>query len=123
MPFLSDASFRLRVLSLPASVCVCVCVCLSVCLRVNHSFVRAITRNPFTLGSPNLDQNAKDLGQGPYYYVDWMTLKYDLKVTFSGFTLLEIHNHRLTTREPSVRILFHGPDCFMVSILCICSYA
>ena len=30
-PFLPEASFGLRVLSLPASVCVCVSVCLSVC--------------------------------------------------------------------------------------------
>ena len=39
--------------------CVCVCVCLSVCLCVNHLLVRAITRDPFKLGSPNLDRRCK----------------------------------------------------------------
>ena len=37
----------------------CVCVCLSVCLCVNHLLVRAITRDLFKLGSPNLDQRCK----------------------------------------------------------------
>ena len=50
-----EASFGLRVLSLPASVCVCLCV--SPC--VNHLLVRARTRDPFKLGSPNLDQRCK----------------------------------------------------------------
>ena len=63
LSFLPKASFGLRVLSLPASVCVCVCVCLSVCLSVrlcvNHLFVRGITRDLFKLGSPNLDQRCK----------------------------------------------------------------
>ena len=48
-----EASFGLRVLSLPASVCVCVRLC------VNHLLVRAITRDLFKLGSPNLDQKCK----------------------------------------------------------------
>ena len=52
-PFLPEASFGLRVLSLPASVCVCVCVC------GNHEFVRVITHHPFKLGSPNLNQRYK----------------------------------------------------------------
>ena len=51
--FLPEASFGLRVLSLPA--CVCVCVCLS----VNHHLVRAVTHQPFKLESPNLDQRCK----------------------------------------------------------------
>ena len=51
--FLPKASFGLRVLSLPASVCVCVRPC------VNHELVRAITHHPFQLGSPNLDQRCK----------------------------------------------------------------
>ena len=53
--FLHEASFGLRVLSLPASVC----VCLSVCVCVNHLLVRTITRDLFRLGSPNLDQRCK----------------------------------------------------------------
>ena len=35
----------------------CVCVCVSLC--VNHLLVHAITRDPFKLGSPNLDQRCK----------------------------------------------------------------
>ena len=54
--FLLEASFGLRVLSLPASVCVCLSVCLS---GVNHLLVRVITLDPFKLGSPNLDQRCK----------------------------------------------------------------
>ena len=42
-----------------ACVCVCLSVCLSVCLCVNHLLVRAITRDLFKLGSPNLDQRCK----------------------------------------------------------------
>ena len=38
-------------------VCVCVRVCVSLC--VNHLLVSAITRDPFKLGSPNLDQWCK----------------------------------------------------------------
>ena len=55
--FLPEASFGLRVLSLPA--CVCVSVCLCVCVSVNHELVRAIIHQPFKLGSPNLDQRCK----------------------------------------------------------------
>ena len=46
-----------------------------------------------------------------------------LEVKFSDFTLLEMHYHHITTREPWVPRLFHGPDCFTISILCMCSYA
>ena len=51
--FLPEASFGFRVLSLPASVCVSVRVC------GNHLLVRTITRDPFKLGSPNVDQRCK----------------------------------------------------------------
>ena len=44
---LPEASFSLRVLSLPLSVCPSVRVC------GNHLLVRAITHHPFKLGSPN----------------------------------------------------------------------
>ena len=37
--FLPEASYGLRVLSLPASVCVCVCVCVYVCVCVRQSSV------------------------------------------------------------------------------------
>ena len=51
LSFLPEASFGLRVLSLPACVCVC--------LFVNHELVRAIIHQPFKPGSPNLDQRCK----------------------------------------------------------------
>ena len=51
--FLPEASFGLRVLSLPVSVCVSVCPC------GNHLLVRAITHHTFKLGSPNLDHRCK----------------------------------------------------------------
>ena len=35
------------------------CVCVSVSLCVNHLLVRAITRDPFKLGSPNLEHRCK----------------------------------------------------------------
>ena len=53
--FLPEASFGLRVLSSPASVCLSVCLC--VC--INHLLVRTITHQPFTLESPNLDERRK----------------------------------------------------------------
>ena len=49
--FLPEASFGLRVLSLPVS------VCLSVCVSVNPELVRAITHHVFMLEPPNLDKN------------------------------------------------------------------
>ena len=51
--FLPEASIGLRVLSLPASVCVCFRPC------VNHELVRAITHDPYQLGSTNLDRKCK----------------------------------------------------------------
>ena len=58
---LPKASFGLRVLLLPASVCLCVsvCVCLSVCVSVNPELVRAKTRHPFKLETTNLDKRCK----------------------------------------------------------------
>ena len=38
--------------------CLCLSVCPCVCVSIT-CFVRAITRHPFTLGSPNLDQRCK----------------------------------------------------------------
>ena len=55
--FLPEASFGLRVLSLPASVCVSVRPFVRVC--GNHLLVRTITHHPFKLGSPNVDQMCK----------------------------------------------------------------
>ena len=55
--FLPEASFGLRVLSLPASVCLCVRP--SVCVCGKHLLVCVITHHPFKLGSPNLDNRCK----------------------------------------------------------------
>ena len=57
----SNASYPRPVLAFGYCRCLrlCVCVCLSVCLCVNHLLVRAITRDLFKLGSPNLDQRCK----------------------------------------------------------------
>ena len=55
--FLPEASFGLRVLSLPASVCLCVRP--TVCVCGKHLLVCAITHHPFKLGSPNLDNMCK----------------------------------------------------------------
>ena len=52
---LLEASYGLRVLSSPASVCVCMCVCVS----VNHQFVRTITCHLLKLQLPKLDQKWK----------------------------------------------------------------
>ena len=55
--FLPEASFGLRVLSLPASVCPSVRP--SVCVCGKHLLVRVITQHPVKLGSPNLDNRSK----------------------------------------------------------------
>ena len=69
--FLPEASFGLRVLSLPASLCVC----------VNHLLVRAITRDLFKLGSPNLDQRCKRPRLRSLLF--WGQLTLTFKVKFS----------------------------------------
>ena len=58
LQFLPEASFGLRVLSLPASVCLC--VCLSVCVSVNPELVRAINHHAFKLEPPNLDKKVQN---------------------------------------------------------------
>ena len=55
--FSPEASFGLRVLSLPASVCLCVRPSVYVCRK--HLLVRAITHHPFKLESPNLEYRCK----------------------------------------------------------------
>ena len=84
LSFLPEASFGLRVLSLPASVCVCVCVsvCLSVRLCVNHLLVRAITRDLFKLGSPNFDQRCKRPWLRSLLFWGQLTLTFKVKFNF-----------------------------------------
>ena len=72
---LPEISFCLRVSLLPASACVRPCV--------NHEFVSMITRDPFKLRSPNLDQRYKttwlciSLSKSPhsnYMYIQFLPL-------------------------------------------------
>ena len=114
--FLPEASFGLRVLSLPLSVRPSV-----------TKFVRAITHHPFKLGSPNLDHRCKTPWLRSLLF--WGAIDLDLqdqiwlkKSNFLASPLLEIHNHHINTREPWVPSLLHRPDCFMVSILCMYLY-
>ena len=55
------------------------CVCLCTCVCINHLFVRAITRDPLKLGSPNLDQRCKRLGYGPYCFGGKLTFTFKVK--------------------------------------------
>ena len=75
--FLPEASFGLRVLSLPASVCVCVRPC------VNHQLGHAITHHPFKLGSPNLDHICKRPWlRSLLFWGMMMTLTFKVKFNF-----------------------------------------
>ena len=69
-------SYGLRVLSLPASVCVCMCV------SVNHQFVRTITCHPLKLQSPKLDQKCKTLWLRSLFCY-WGSLTLTFKVTLN----------------------------------------
>ena len=64
--------------------CVCLDIRVSACVCINHLFVRALTRNPFKLGSPNLDQGCKTpwLRSLLFWGVIYQTfkVKLDLKV-------------------------------------------
>ena len=121
--FLPEASFSLRVLWLPVSVCLCVCmyVCVSI---MSLKFIGMITSHLFKPGSPNLDQKCKMLWLRFLLFFAGRQLTLILKVKFdfkkSKFpvsSLQEIRNHHITTREPWVPRLLHGSDCFMVFIL------
>ena len=66
--------------------CLYLCVCPSVRLCVNHLLVRAITRDPFKLGSPNLDQRCKRHCLGPLLF--WGAIDIDIE----GQIQLKIQN-------------------------------
>ena len=70
--FLPEASFCLRVLSLPASVRV----------GVNHSLVRAITWHSFKLESLNLNQKCKTPWFKSLLFWGWLTLTFKVKFNF-----------------------------------------
>ena len=71
-------SFSLRVLSLPASVCLCVRP--SVCVFGKHLLVRAITHHPFKLGSPNLDHRCKRPWLRSLLFWGWLNLTFKVKL-------------------------------------------
>ena len=75
LQFLSEASFGLRVLSLPSSVCVPVCVCES----VNPELVRTITHHPFKLEPPNLDKRCKIAWLRSRLFLERSTLTFKVK--------------------------------------------
>ena len=87
--------------------------------------VRAITHHPFKLGSPNSDQRCKIIWLRSLTFWGAIDLQCQiwLKSQIFRFYPTVIHSHHITTREPWVPRLFHGPDCFTVSFLCMCSYA
>ena len=114
LSFLPEASFGLRVLSLPASVCLCVCMC------GNHVLVRTITHHRFKLGSPNLDQGCKVPWLRHLLFLEAIDLGLQgqilLKMAiFLTSPILEIHNHHMTTKEPWVsRLLGSGVQSTLV---------
>ena len=67
--------FGLRVLSLPATVCVCLSVC-------QFLLVRAITHHPLKLGSPIGPKDAKHFAEGPYCFRGWLGLIFQVKCHF-----------------------------------------
>ena len=80
-----------------------------------------LTHHPFKLGLRNLDQGCKIHRIRSSLFLKAINLDFQgqiwlKKSDFLVSTLLEIHNHHITTREPWVPRLLHMPDCFMVSI-------
>ena len=90
--------------------CVCLCVRLSVRVCGNHLLVRAITRDPFKLWSPNLDQRCKRPCLGPYCFGGQLTLtfkvKFNLKVRIYPIWACPHHN----SLPIGARITQFGPD-------------
>ena len=66
--------------------CMCLFVRVCVCQCVNHLLVRAIARDPFKLGSPNLDQRCKRPWLRSLLF--WRAIDLDLQ----GQILLESQN-------------------------------
>ena len=95
--FLPEASFGLRVLSLPASVCLCVCP--SVCVCGKYLLVRAITHHPFKLGSLNLDHRCKRPWLRSLLFWGWLTLTFKVKFNFKVkiYPILSLSMPWLTT--------------------------
>ena len=75
----------------------CVRVCVRVC--VNHLLVRAITRDPFKLGSPNLDQRCKRPWLRSLLFGGQLTLIFKVKFNFKVriYPILSLSGPLLTT--------------------------
>ena len=74
------------------------CLRLSVCPCVNHLLVRAITRDPFKLGSPNLNHRCKRPWLRSLLFWGWLTFTFKAKLTFeviiySDFELVPAITH------------------------------
>ena len=71
-------------------------VCPSVRVCVNHLLVREITRDPFKVGSPNLDQMCKRPWLRSLLFLGQLTLifvvKFNLKSLFTPFWVFPHHN-------------------------------
>ena len=117
--FSPEASFSLRILLLPATVCVCLpaclSVCLSVCLCVNHSFVGAITHDPFKLLSLNLDQRCKT---HCLRCLLWSTFTFKIKLDkkIQIYPILSLSDHNSSPIKATTRVakwLNYDPYCYL----------
>ena len=127
--FLPEASFGLRVLSLPASVCLCVRV--SMCVCVNHGLVRTITHHSFKLESLKFGTKVqKTWVKVPIVFGDdgpwpsWSKLTW--KSNFTSFWAYPSHNSsavqaRITKFRPKMHLstveipVYFGQDWFWSS--------
>ena len=91
--------------------------------RSHFEFVCTITRHPFKLGSPNLDQRCKLPWLRSLLFCGWLTLTFKVEFNLKS-KHYQFHHYRkyITTREPWIPRLLYSPDCFMVSILYTCIY-
>ena len=105
---LPEATFGPRVfniLSLPASVCVCVRPSVRPTVTM---FVRAITHDPFKLGSPHLDQRCKTTWLRSRLHWRWSTLTFKVKFNF------KIRFYRI--RDAANELISEGAATVLVSV-------
>ena len=86
----------------------------------HFELVRRITHHPLKLESPNLDQKYKICWLRSLLFWGQLTVIFNVKFDLKS-QIVWFHHYRnwkyMTTREPWVPRLLHGPDCFMASIL------
>ena len=90
--FLPEASYGLRVLSSPASVCMCVCV------SVNHQFVRKITCHRLKLQSPKLDQKCKTPWLRSLLFLGFIDLELQVQIELKSLNLPHFGLVKLSTQ-------------------------